>query len=953
MDTLNFLQRVLPEQGMYCAFGAKAGRVRQSFHDTVDSLTTQVQRLNEQGWDSYYAISTFNDDSARSQGNTAFTKVLALDVDCGPDKPFPTWREGLVELGKFVATMQLPKPLIIASGNGLHAYWVMDEALKPNDWQPLANGMKQAAITNQFKIDMSVPADSARILRPVGTTNTKGGGLVKLLIDAQPTTQAVLYKALRNYITAAPVTARKPAFGGGVVSKLAASLATTSDIPPGNAVVVETKCQQIHWATRNPNEVNEPFWYSMLGVAAYCMDAENVAQRWSEGHDGYSVENTLQKMQHWKNSTTGPATCKRFEQERPEGCKNCKYKDKIGTPARLGVQYKEIAAPTETLDTVAQEVKLPRPFKRTADGIKINIDDSDLDVCKFDIYPVSYGRDDTLGYEVVRYHWNRPHMGWQELKLRQAYLTEGHREFATALADQGIVLNNKVQTGYFQIMLRSYMEELRQVRAMTNLYTNMGWKENYTQFLLGDTLMRKNADGSILKENVSMSTSSQRLGSELYQSRGTTADWVKFSSLVDKADMPAHGLALLIAFSAPLYALTGLKGMTISLYGPTGTGKTIAQLWAQSVWGDPEKLHFAAKFTQNALFSRMGLYCHLPMTIDETTLMSGSVDVGDFLYWVSQGKDKARLSRQSEEREARSWSCPTLVSTNKSMASQLMATGMAQDAQMARLLEVVIPPNPIFTRDSTAGRKIHEFITSHFGAVGEQFVENLLAMGEEGIRAMLAHATENFSRKYKAKFAGHERYWEQVIILADVAGELCKEWGLIGFDHVKSIEWVMSQLGAIRRNVVENRTDCFDLLAEYLNEHADATITVQHTGAAAGTADFHRMPRGDVRVRYDLYRKVLGGEFTHGTVMIDRSHFRKWASVKGADFRQFVADLTAEEAIATPKSQKAYLAKDTPIKLPQCYVVGVNLSHPRLVGILSDLDQAIENASLGKLKSVN
>ena len=34
-------------------------------------------------------------------------------------------------------------------------------------------------------------------------------------------------------------------------------------------------------------------------------------------------------------------------------------------------------------------------------------------------------------------------MGWQDLILRQAYLTEGNREFATAIADQGIVLYNK------------------------------------------------------------------------------------------------------------------------------------------------------------------------------------------------------------------------------------------------------------------------------------------------------------------------------------------------------------------------------------------------------------------------------------------------------------------------------------------------------------------------------
>ena len=110
--------------------------------------------------------------------------------------------------------------------------------------------------------------------------------------------------------------------------------------------------------------------------------------------------------------------------DNPDGCKGCKYKGKITSPIRLGVKYQEVEL-QETLDKNASQVQLPKPFKRTKDGIKITIDDTDIDVCRFDIYPVSYGKDESLA-ETVRYHWKRPHVGWQELVLRQAYLTEGH-----------------------------------------------------------------------------------------------------------------------------------------------------------------------------------------------------------------------------------------------------------------------------------------------------------------------------------------------------------------------------------------------------------------------------------------------------------------------------------------------------------------------------------------------
>ena len=101
-----------------------------------------------------------------------------------------------------------------------------------------------------------------------------------------------------------------------------------------------------------------------------------------------------------------------------------------------------------------------------------------------------------------------------------------------------------------------------------------------------------------------------------------------------------------------------------------------------------------------------------------------------------------------------------------------------------------------------------------------------------------------------------------------------------------------------------------------------------------------------------MYRKTASGVFDSGTVMLDRTHFRRWLSSKGADYRGFIQELTEESAIATPSSKKAYLGKDTPIKLGQSYVIGVNLNHPRMQGILDAADQSYEDMALGKLKAV-
>ena len=256
MDTLSFLQRVLPTEGFYVTTVINEDGRRQGFFSSVDELAKAVVGLDQRGNNTYFALSSFMEKGSRKQENVRSTKVVALDVDCGADKPFPTWREGLTALGGFVAEMGLPKPMIIHSGNGLHVYWVLTEALAPAQWKPLAEAMKAATADKQFDIDRTVPADSARVLRPIGTKNPKGGNIVKLLLDAPPVTTEQLIAVLSPYMVAHPMiqpTRSTPSSG------LAQALQINQEFPPANGTVIVAKCQQIGWAVKNQGEVQEPF----------------------------------------------------------------------------------------------------------------------------------------------------------------------------------------------------------------------------------------------------------------------------------------------------------------------------------------------------------------------------------------------------------------------------------------------------------------------------------------------------------------------------------------------------------------------------------------------------------------------------------------------------------------------------------------------------------------------
>ena len=150
----------------------------------------------------------------------------------------------------------------------------------------------------------------------------------------------------------------------------------------------------------------------------------------------------------------------------------------------------------------------------------------------------------------------------------------------------------------------------------------------------------------------------------------------------------------------------------------------------------------------------------------------------------------------------------------------------------------------------------------------------------------------------------------------------------------------------MRQTIAESQTDAFDLIAEYLNESASAAVTVMHTGGSRIVPDLQRLPHGEIRVRFDVYRPSDNLPFDKGVVLLDRRHFRTWLALRGGDYKGLIRELASSGADATPPSSKAYLGKNTPIRVGQQYVLGVNLTHPRMIGILTNVEDAVTAPSL-------
>ena len=138
-----FLSTVLATEGLYCVVGLKKGNPKQQFVGTVEEVDSLVDSLVEQGYDAYFGCAKYETDEGRTTKNAKWFKSFWLDLDCGEGKEYEKQAIALNGLKQFCEATGLPRPSIVNSGRGIHAYWPLEEVISYNDWKPTAEALKK------------------------------------------------------------------------------------------------------------------------------------------------------------------------------------------------------------------------------------------------------------------------------------------------------------------------------------------------------------------------------------------------------------------------------------------------------------------------------------------------------------------------------------------------------------------------------------------------------------------------------------------------------------------------------------------------------------------------------------------------------------------------------------------------------------------------------------------
>jgi len=899
LDTAAFLEKILPSTGVYFLATPMAapytGLKHHVYHD-IKSMAQGVKILDAQGLTVYHACASYlhsyvevadasgkTKKQYRKHDNVALVKAFWFDIDCGEGKPYTDQVEGFNALKKFLKDTGIPKPsIIVLSGNGLHVYWTLTEALVPTYWKKCAVLLKDVAHLYKLKTDDSRTSDQSSILRPVGSTHRKGEPIpVEVHTLKDDVEYGCFYDAL---MTAALAKGYKePERKAPVMNSEYTT--TYENNEPVQAELVASYCQQIAMMRDTLGVIPEPQWYDAIGVLRFCVNGIEVIQEWSSGHSTYSPDGTGKKIQQHKDGGFGPTTCAKFNSDNPGICERCPKWGRITSPIVLGrdnVEKKVIEIVVD--DEVVEVIPPPFPYVRLKDGT-IGKDLGEGEVVPFipyDIVPIKRIYDVDAKQAVVRFRVTYPGDSPREFEVLASAVSG--RDLGGILGSKEIYLGDTTMKAAQGYML-AYLRDVQKLSASEKMYSQMGWKEDFTKFIVGATTY--NSDGTVAKTKGIR----DRGVTDWFSQKGDLDTWIEVTNAYNRQNYEAYQFGLLTGFAAPLMALSEYKGTVISLVSPRGgQGKTTIQEGAASVWGDPQKSMLQASDKYLAVMQRIGKYCHLPVCMDELTTMDQN-ELSAFAYQLSQGRERIRLNSNSTEKESDSfWATFVVSSSNSSLLHKVAGIRANSEAESLRIFEYSVI-NPGTISKQTADVLFHKW-RENYGVAGDVYARYLVThVGE--VRELIAAIRVKVDKLTGA--VTNERFWNNAIVLHVAACTITNALGLTSYNAKSLLLWAVARVFEMRGTVSDNLSTNISLVARFLMENIGKRLVANHDGTGSKPSTITYAPQNSL-----VYRV----ETESLSIVIPHQILKSFLNLNNGDMNELKRELTELGALVSGSSKR-------------------------------------------------
>lgn len=870
-NTKDFLSAVLPDSGSYCIVGLhKEESPRQKFVGTIDDLINLSDKLVSTGYNSYFALSSFTDPKqGRTKDNSAHLKSFFLDLDCGVGKKYATQDEALIALKTFVKDTNLPKPTVINSGNGIHVYWILDQAIQTSEWKGLAEKFKLLCDQHKLHADTSVTADSARVLRIPETLNFKDPTNpvpVKAIGSLRdPVSISVIQDVLKKISLPDDIFAGmsgKP-FIPREMDALTLALMGNSQ-SRFKTIMVKTAngegCAQLLRIYQNQDTIEEPLWRAGLSIANNCVDRDTAIHKISNKHPNYTPQETEKKA----SETKGPYTCATFKKLFTDGCTDCPHK--ITSPIQLGKEIVEASEEDNVVEKVQQSTqqvvkftipKYPFPyFRGKVGGVYVRSknpetdEEEDILIYPYDFYVVKRMHDPDYG-EVILMRLHLPKDGVREFNIPLTSVASKER-FINTVSSHGVLVLGKKQD-ILMSYVSKWVEDLQASGEAEKARKQFGWADNDGAFILGDKEIKAT---EVL---YSPPTSTTLPLVPMFTTKGDFHIWKDVVNIYGREqNMEAKAFGMFMGFGNVLlkFIKPELSGYLLSLESQgSGSGKSTILHAIGSIYGHPTESIMLSKDTYNQKLQRIGALQNVPILFDEMTNLPPD-QKSNLAYDITEGRAKNRLKSQenAERLNITRWCTGIITSTNRSLRDDLLSIKAFPDGELNRIVALPIFKDP--NDDPVISRKHFGRLYDNYGHAIYPYMQYIINNLPEVILFIDKIQTQ---MERAMGSSSSERYWSAVASLGIVGGIISKRLGLHDIDHKPVMDYIVKHIVSSRADNKLLMLESSDFLGGFINRKFHEMLIINgrkdnKTGLEFGPI---REPRGALTIRYEPDTKLL------------------------------------------------------------------------------------------------
>lgn len=861
MELSTFLSRVLPTQGNYF-FNEKAvttPELRQHKVTNRAQLEAQIIHHADTTHDVYFATGTFGD--RRTKADATFKKIFYLDLDCGPGKGFDSKRDAIERLHSFLKISQVTPPnIIVDSGRGVHVYWVLQDAITVEHWQPIANALHEACDDLAFPADPSVTTDAARILRVPGSSNVKDPSkpLPCKVLKQSPNDIAVedFVTSLKKWLRPRKI---KP---DSQIELINNDLALPKQEHQDKyAKYMVPECPVFADMHANHGDgCSETEWMAALGMMHFCKDGEDWIHTLSSGHPEYTEAKTEAKfrarIETIERSGAGATTCERWAFiYHKDLCSGCPHKGRVNSPIALGKPPIGAAESTENTLPAGYIEGNGKIYRRTEDGfipvLSFTIEDMELVECG--------------ETSLIRFTEN---IGGDKRPVEfDMALLANYRELFKALSNQCVVIPPKPHPQFNMVTLMgSWVDQLRSAKQVVTGQSRFGWCNS------GDK--RGFSCGSDLYWSDGTSETTTLIDKHIaaqYQTKGTLEHWKQAARFVIEQDRPAINCAIASAFAAPLVHFTVVPGTLLALVSEkSGTGKSTALKVANTVWGDPISGINSLSDTQNSIAKKMGVINNLPAYWDEIRLKDAVDSFVRMMFQLGQGKEKQRLSQSATMVSGGTWKTMIVAASNESLTDHVDDAVEGSDAGRLRIFELRAEPLTCSGDVLVKANESFKELAENYGHAGRVYAQ-FLVKNHDKVKAAVSKMEADLIGKLNA--TPDDRFWIALVATLLVGAKIANGLELTTFNLDKMKEILFAEFAGHKQYTVKdmlvNTDPALDVVKEYINaytEYGSVWDDIDQQGLNVGTerrtATFH-----PVMYEYGMNSK---------RIKVNRGEFTKW-----------------------------------------------------------------------------